>query len=122
MRNTFTLMRLLGSQEVVLAQPTVIVCNIHKGHYNQSVNEHNLETWHKMHIPQTGANLSLLGHCHKFPEFSLTGKLELNFKVSADFQSGWEPCIEVGPLLYSFIIVKLVTSYNRPTCFSREYA
>ena len=25
----------------------------------------------KTHIPQTGENLSLLGHCHKFPEFSL---------------------------------------------------
>ena len=74
MRNTFPLMRLLGSQEVVLGQPTVVllsgeVCNIHKSHYNQSVNEHNLDTWHKTYIPQTGENLSLLGHCHKFPDF-----------------------------------------------------
>ena len=96
MRNTFPLMKLLGSQEVVLAQPTVIVwrgVNIHKSHYNQSVNEHNLDTWHKTHLPQTGENLSLLGHCHKFPEFSLilcvspkfpefslTGKLEIHFQ------------------------------------------
>ena len=47
------------------------VCYIHDSHYNQSVNEHNLDTWHKTHIHQTGENLSLLGHCHKFPEFSL---------------------------------------------------
>ena len=32
-------------------------------HHNQSDNGHNLETWHKMHIPQTGENLSFLGHC-----------------------------------------------------------
>ena len=45
------------------------VCNIHKGHYNQSANEHNLDTWYKTHISQNGETLSLLGHLHKFPEF-----------------------------------------------------
>ena len=40
-------------------------CNIHKSHYNQSINEDNLDTWHKTHIPQTGENLI----CCVFPKF-----------------------------------------------------
>ena len=60
---------------------------------SQSMNTNFLDTWHKTHIHQTGKNLSLLGHCHKFPEFSLifcvfpkfpevslTGKLETHFQ------------------------------------------
>ena len=104
MRNTFPSMRLLGSQGVVLALlSSGEVCNIHESHYNQSVNECNLDTWHKTHIPQTGENLSLLGYCPKFPEFSLIlfpnslsfpwlVNWKLIFKVFPDFQSGWEPC------------------------------
>ena len=48
----------------------------------QSVNDHNLDTCMYVciyricialisHIPQTGETLSLMGHSHKFPEFSL---------------------------------------------------
>ena len=84
------------------------VCYIHKSHHNQSVNEHNLDTWHKTHIPQTGENLSLLGHCHKFPEFSLifgifpkfpefslTGKLETHFQGFPWFPE-WLGTLSIG--------------------------
>ena len=70
------------------------VCHIHKSHYNQSVNGHNLGRMAQdPQTNQTGENLSLLGHYHKFPEFSLifcvltkfpefslTGKLETPFQ------------------------------------------
>ena len=77
-------------------------------HHSQSDNEHNLDTWPKTHIPQSAENLSFLGHCHKFPEFSLIFCIfpnslsfpwlenwKLIFKVLPDFRSGWEPCIYV---------------------------
>ena len=71
-------MRLLGSQEVVLTHCYTAncycleVCHIHKSHYNQSVNGHNLGRMAQdPQTNQTGENLSLLGHYHKFPEFSL---------------------------------------------------
>ena len=62
MRNTFPLMRLLGSQEVVLGQPPVIVW-IHKSHYNQSVNEHMAQD---AHIPNRWKPF-LSGSLSQFP-------------------------------------------------------
>ena len=90
-------------------------CVILKKHrFNQSVNEHNLDTWHKTHILQTGENLSFLGHCHKFPEFtlivgvfpkspefSLAGKLETHFPCFAWFPEWVRTLLVHTPVKYS---------------------
>ena len=76
MRNTFSLRCVIFTKATITSQSMNTTC-----------------TWHKTHIHQTGENLSLLGRCHKFPEFSLivgvypkfpefslTGKLETHFQ------------------------------------------
>ena len=100
MRSTFPLMRLLGSQEVVLTHCYTANCYCMERcviFTKATITSQSMETMGRMaqdpQTNQTGENLSLLGHYHKFPEFSLsfcvltkfpefslTGKLETPFQ------------------------------------------